>query len=226
MTPIFRKFVRANEHNKFNLFGVIKLNSGMDFIRFIFSKKFLKHFLISVGITAVLLWITFYSLSWYTKHSDYIVVPDFRGQVISSVMTEDKYPDFKFAINDSIYDPDKTRGSILSQDPYPGSRVKHNRMVYLTIVSLVPEKTAMPDLKDLTLRQAQSILESAGLKLGKLMFIKSFDEDAVQNMLFQRKIIAAGTIIDKGSVIDLQVGMGAKASEMKKDSAQMDSLLR
>ena len=196
----------------------------MEFFRFLFSKKFLKHFLISIGITAILLWITFYSLSWYTKHSDYIVVPDFRGQNISDIMKADRFADFQFAINDSIFDPDKPKGSILSQDPYPGSRVKHNRMVYLTIVSLIPEKTSMPDLKDLTLRQAQSMLESSGLKLGKLLFIKSFDEDAVQNQLFERKVIAPGTKIDKGSVIDLQVGMGARASELKKDSLKLDSL--
>lgn len=177
-------------------------------------------------ITALLLWITFYSLSWYTKHSDYIVVPDFRGQLISDVVRGDKYNDFKFAINDSIFDSEKSKGSILSQDPYPGSRVKHNRMVYLTIVSLIPEKTAMPDLKDLSLRQAQSMLESSGLKLGKLIFIRSFDEDAVQNQLMGNKIIAAGTRLDKGSVIDLQVGMGAKASQMKKDTAVLDSLLQ
>ncbi|MCX6281895.1 MAG: PASTA domain-containing protein [Bacteroidetes bacterium] len=197
----------------------------MEFVRFLFSKRFLKHFLISIGITAFLLWVTFYSLSWYTKHSDYIVVPDFRGQNISDIMHADRSGDFKFAINDSIFDPDKPKGSILSQDPYPGSRVKHNRMVYLTIVSIIPEKTAMPDLKDLTLRQAQSMLESSGLKLGKLIFIKSFDEDAVQNQLLDNKVIAPGTKLEKGSVIDLQVGMGAKASQMKKDTNQMDSLL-
>ena len=198
----------------------------MNFLRFLFSKKFLKHFLISVGITAVLLWITFYSLSWYTKHSDYIVVPDFRGQIFTNVSMGDKYTDFKFAVNDSIFDSEKIKGSILSQDPYPGSRVKHDRMVYLTIVSIIPEKTAMPDLKDLTLRQAQSMLESSGLKLGKLIFIRSFDEDAVQNQLMGNRVIAPGTKIDKGSIIDLQVGMGAKASQMKKDTAVLDSLLQ
>ena len=197
----------------------------MEFVRFLFSKRFLKHFLISIGITAFLLWVIFYSLSWYTKHSDYIVVPDFRGQIISDVIQGDKFGDFKFIVNDSIFDPVKPKGSILSQDPYPGSRVKHHRMVYLTIVSLIPEKTAMPDLKDLTLRQAQSMLESSGLRLGRLFFIKSFDEDAVQNQLFGNKAIAPGTKLDKGSVIDLQVGMGAKASEMKKDTTELDSLL-
>lgn len=84
----------------------------------------------------------------------------------------------------------------------------------------------MPDLRDLSLRQAQSMLESSGLKMGKLLFIKSFDEDAVQNQLFLNKVIAPGTKIEKGSAIDLQVGMGAKASEMKKDSVRLDSLVR
>ena len=78
----------------------------------------------------------------------------------------------------------------------------------------------MPDLRDLTLRQAQSMLESAGLRLGKLRYIRSFDEDAVQNQLFEGRSIKTGTLIDKGSVIDLTVGMGAKAAEMK----QGDSL--
>jgi beta-lactam-binding protein with PASTA domain len=38
--------------------------------------------------------------------------------------------------------------------------------------------------------------------------------------------MAPGTKIDKGSVIDLQVGMGAKAEALKKDSVKLDSLLR
>jgi hypothetical protein len=38
-------------------------------------------------------------------------------------------------------------------------------------------------------------------------------------------MIAPGTKIEKGSVIDLQVGMGAKASALKKDTVQLDSLL-
>jgi beta-lactam-binding protein with PASTA domain len=99
-------------------------------------------------------------------------------------------------------------------------------MVYLTIVTLIPEKTSMPDLRDLTLRQAQSILETSGLKMGKLVFIKAFDEDAVQDQMHGGRVIAPGTKIDKGTVIDLKVGMGAKAEAMKKDSMPSDSLLR
>lgn len=190
----------------------------MDFLRFLFSKKFLKHLLIAIGITAVLIWATLYSLSWYTKHDNYIIVPDFRTLFVQDVLGNPDNSDYQFSVVDSIFDPDKPGGFILSQDPFPGSKVKTNRTIYFTISSIIPEKTTMPDLRDLTLRQAQSMLESAGLKLGRLLYIRSFDEDAVQNQLFERKPIQPGTQLNKGSVIDLTIGMGAKAEEMKVDS--------
>ncbi len=196
----------------------------MELFRFIFSKLFLRHLLLTIGISLVLIWIVLQSLSLYTKHNDYIIVPDFRTMYYSTVQNSPDYTNYQFRVIDSIFTPDKPGGSILSQDPYPGSKVKKNRMVYLTITSLVPEKTTMPELRDLTLRQAQSMLESAGLRLGKLSYIRTFDEDAVQNQFFKGRVIRAGTELDKGSVINLTVGMGAKAAELDSivaDTGQM-----
>ncbi|MEI7500445.1 MAG: PASTA domain-containing protein [Bacteroidota bacterium] len=196
----------------------------MDFLRFLFSKKFLKHLFIAIGSTFILIWITLQSLSWYTKHSDYLIVPDFRGLYIQEVLGSPDNKNYQFSVVDSIFDNEKPNGSILSQDPYPGSKVKKHRMVYLTITTIVPEKTTMPDLRDLTLRQAQTMLESAGLKLGRLLYIRSFDEDAVQNQIFKGRPISPGTEIDKGSTIDITVGMGAKAAESMIDKVNPDSL--
>ncbi len=197
----------------------------MDFLQFLFSKKFFKHLLIATGITVVLVLLTLKSLSWYTKHEEYIIVPDFRGIYLQEVVGNPDNRDYQFSVVDSIFDPNTPLGTVLTQDPFPGSKVKRNRNVYLTTTSFVPEKTQMPDLHDLTLRQAQSILESAGLRLGKLFYIRSFDEDAVQNQLFEGRPIKAGTMIDKGSVINLTVGMGARATEMKQsESLETDSV--
>lgn len=185
----------------------------MNFLRFLFSLRFLKHLLIATGITLILIWITLEGLAWYTKHNDYIVVPDFRGRYLQEVAGNPDYRNYQFSVIDSVFDPDKPNGSVLTQDPNPGSKVKKNRMVYLTITSVTPEKTPMPELRDLTLRQAQTMLESAGLRLGKIMYIKSFDENAVQNQYYDGKPVRAGTLIDKGSKITLSVGMGARSEE-------------
>ena len=200
----------------------------MDFFHFVFSKRFLKHFLASLGILGVLLWIVFMLLSTYTKHGQYIDVPQFAGQNVDQVLDDPAYSNFEFVVIDSVFDLKSQKGMILRQDPYPNSKVKTNRKIYLTIVSTNPEKTSMPDLKFLTLRQAVSILESTGLKTGRISYIPTFDQDAVQQQSFDGNVIDPGTKLDKGSVIDLTVGMGSQGQaamgESLADSVQSDSI--
>ena len=199
----------------------------MDFFRFIMSRKFLKHFSVSLGIFAVLIWIIFLSLNLYTKHGQYLTVPNFTGKNINEVVGNLDYGDFGFTVIDSVFDLKSPKGMIVRQDPYPDSKVKSNRKIYLTIVSTNPEKTNMPDLKFLTLRQAISTLESTGLKVGRISYIPTFDKDAVQQQLFQHKHIEPGTKLDKGSVIDLTVGMGSQGQapeEVKPNPVELDSI--
>ena len=192
----------------------------MDFIRFLFTKRFLKHFTLSVGISGVLIWLAFILLSIYTKHGKYIEVPQFTGQNIDQVLVDPANSDFEFVVIDSVFDLRSPKGMILRQDPYPDSKVKKHRKIYLTVVSTNPEKTSMPDLKYLTLRQAVSILESTGLIVGKISYIPTFDEDAVQQQLRDGEIIDPGTKLDKGSVIDLTVGMGSQGQAATEESEQ------
>lgn len=184
----------------------------MDFFHFLFSRKFLKHLAWAAGILAVLIWVILFSLRLYTKHGDYLDVPDFTGKNADEVINNPGYSDYGFIVIDSVFDLKSPKGMILRQDPLPASRVKVNRKIYLTIVSVNPEKTSMPDLKFLTLRQAIAILESNGLRVGHISYIASFDKDAVQQQLYQRKVIAPGTKLDKGSTIDLTVGLGSQGS--------------
>ena len=182
----------------------------MDFFRFLFSKKFLKHLLGMIVIVSVLVWIALFVLKIYTRHGQYYIVPDYTGQKIDDVITGKEASIFNFVVIDSVFDPNSAKGTVIRQDPYPDSKVKENRKIYLTIVSSIPEKTSMPDLKFLTLRQAINTLESCGLKTGKIFYIPTFDADAVQQQSYKGKIILAGTHLDKGSAIDLTVGIGSK----------------
>jgi eukaryotic-like serine/threonine-protein kinase len=200
----------------------------MNFFRFLASRKFLKHVIAAVVITLLMIWAAMLFLRMYTKHGDYLIVPDLKGQHIDQVFSNTAYKDFDFVVIDSVFSTNSPRGTILHQDPYPDSKVKQGRKIYLTIVSSIPEKTSMPDLKFLTLRQAISVLESNGLKVGRLQYIQTFDEDAVQQQFFGNQVITPGTRIDKGSVINLTVGMGSKGSESvnggKTDSIHIDTM--
>ena len=196
----------------------------MDFFRFLFSKRFLKHLLGMIVMISLLVWFTMLGLQIYTQHGKYYQVPDYSGQKIEDVLAGKDAAMFNFVVIDSVFDLTKTKGTVLHQDPYPDSKVKENRKIYLTIVSTIPEKTSMPDLKFLSLRQAVSTLESCGLKAGRIVYVPAFD-DAVQQQRYEGKIIVAGTHLDKGSLIDLTVGMGSgNQTETKQPEVVADSL--
>ena len=197
----------------------------MDFFRFLFSKKFLKHLLGMIVIVSVLVWIALFVLKIYTRHDQYYIVPDYTGKKIDDVISGKEASIFNFVVIDSVFDLNSVKGTVVRQDPYPDSKVKQNRKIYLTIVSSIPEKTSMPDLKFLTLRQAINTLESCGLKTGKIYYIPTFDADAVQQQSYKGRIILAGTHLDKGSTIDLTVGIGSKGQiEFKDTVAGKDSI--
>ena len=190
----------------------------MDFFRFLGSKKFLKHLLGMIVIVSVLVWIALFVLKIYTRHDQYYIVPDYTGQKIDEVISGKEASIFNFVVIDSVFDLNSVKETVIRQDPYPDSKVKKNRKIYLTIVSSIPEKTSMPDLKFLTLRQAINTLESCGLKTGRIYYIPTFDADAVQQQSYKGKIILAGTHLDKGSSIDLTVGIGSKGQAEAKDT--------
>jgi beta-lactam-binding protein with PASTA domain len=197
----------------------------MGFFRFLGSKRFLKHLLGMILVLSALVWIVLFALRVYTQHETYYIVPDYTGKTIDDVKVGNESSKFDFVVIDSVFDLKKTKGTVLHQDPYPDSKVKENRKIYLTIVSFTPEKTSMPDLRFLTLRQAINTLESCGLKTGKILYVPAFDADAVQQQRFDGKVIAAGTHLDKGSSIDLTVGMGSKGqTEVNEPKVEQDSM--
>ncbi len=197
----------------------------MGFFRFLCSKRFLKHLLGMIIMLSALAWIVLFALRIYTQHGTYYIVPDYTGKTIDEVMVGNESSKFDFVVIDSVFDLKKPKGTVLHQDPYPDSKVKENRKIYLTIVSFIPEKTSMPDLKFLTLRQAINTLESCGLKTGKIVYIPAFDADAVQQQRYDGRVIAAGTHLDKGSLIELTVGMGSRGqAEINEPKVEQDSM--
>lgn len=196
----------------------------MDFFRFLFSKRFLKHLLLVAGAAAILIWAISLWLGWYTGHKKYILVPDLKGKTIADVRNNEQYSDFQFVLIDSVYEPGVAPGTIVSQEPVMNSNVKHNRKIYLTVVSSLPDMVSMPDLKYLTLRQATSMLESYGLKLGTISYTRSFDQDAVQAQYFEGRAVKAGASLYKGSIIDLVVGLGSRGMpETREDTGNEES---
>jgi len=181
----------------------------MSFLGFLTKKNFYLHLVISVVLTLVLLFIVLRLLKTYTNHGEEYVVPDFYGRTIEELKSEKFDKIFEFVVIDSIFDPSNNKQAIVIQNPVPGSRVKMGRKVYVTIVASSAEMVEMPDLIDLTLRQAINRLRSRGLKINRLEYAEDFAENAVLEQLFNNEMIEAGTMLEKGSAVNLVLGLGS-----------------
>ncbi|PLW92001.1 MAG: penicillin-binding protein [Marinilabiliales bacterium] len=175
--------------------------------KFIKSIHFWKHLGLIILSFGVLLWLTLQFLNLYTFHGQSIEVPDFTGYTVQEVENMEESKHYRFEVVDSVYDNTKIPGSIVSQLPLPGSNVKKGRQVYITIIALLPEKTTLPNLIDFSERQAIALLETHGLKVGRLEYVPDIGQ-TVLRAKYNGKVIPWGTEINKGEKIDLVIGRG------------------
>ena len=181
---------------------------------FLKEKKFYLNLLIIVVLAGVLLWLTFKLLDKYTRHDEVYTMPDFVGQDYNQVR-HDYAKDFNFILIDSVYPRGQEPGSIFQQDPLPGSKIKKGRNVYAIIVAVTPEKTTMPEVRNLSLREAIGRLESAGLEVERLEYVSYQFKNNIVDQYYQGKPIEKGTELVKGSNIVLHVGIGEDKSNVR-----------
>jgi len=141
-------------------------------------------------------------------HGKSITVPDFTGLYMDELKSYSLEREFRFLIIDSVYDDTHEKGTIIAQDPLPNSKVKPNRKIYLTLVATQPERISMPDLVDLTLRQATAVLETYGLEIDSLTYVPDIAQNAVLEQKYKGEDISTGTLLKKGSKINLVLGQG------------------
>lgn len=147
-------------------------------------------------------------LKLYTRHNHDLSVPDFTGLSLTDAAEVAGRNDLKVVVFDSVFLADFERGAVVEQHPRAGFMVKKNRKVFLTMNAMNPEKIAMPNLVDLTFRQARDKIESFGLKLGRI----SYEPDMGQNMVLAQQLngrnLIPGDSIAKGAKVDLVLGKG------------------
>jgi beta-lactam-binding protein with PASTA domain len=180
----------------------------MSFFGFLIKKRFYIHFGLSLLLTVILFFIVLQFIKIYSNHGDTYVLPDFSGKTISELEENGYDKLYEFIIIDSIFDTRNPKGSVVIQNPPAGSVVKQHRKVYVTLVAFSIEKVEMPDLIDLSLRQAVNSLRSKGLEVNELQYVEDFAGNAVLEQIYKAEVIEPGTIIEKGSGIDLVVGLG------------------
>jgi len=173
----------------------------------------LKNVLIAIGIVFVLSWIALIAVDFYTHHGESEIVPDLRGSYVEEaeiiLAKKGLYP----MVIDSVYVRDKKLGTIIDQIPPANSSVKSNRPIYLIINSRSVRQVSLPEINDVSFRQADAMLQSVGLSVSNTELAPSEYKDLVIEVKYHGRSIMPGTRIPEGSSVVLVIGSGLGNSQ-------------
>ena len=104
--------------------------------------------------------------------------------------------------------PDYDKNTVLDQIPKSDKNVKKNRKIYLTINPTSYGNVILPNLIQLTKRNAESTLSALDLELGEISYEDNIGKDMVLKVLYLENEVKEGDIIPKKSKIDFVLGNG------------------
>ena len=183
----------------------------MNFLRFLLSKTFYKQLLyLGLGLP-ILFWIISFSLKFVTHHQEYLEVPDLEGISIAELLDLMGQENLRFEIIDSTrFVPNLPPLSVIDHLPAAGSEVKKNRKIYLTVNPSGYRQITVPNLIQITKRNAESMINAVGFQLGEITYKDNIGKDMVLEIAHQGKTITPGVLLPKTSKIDLVLGNGKR----------------
>jgi len=173
---------------------------------FIKTKTFKQNAIAAVGITVFLIVLNMVILRFYTNHGESVTIPILKGKTTTEVAKLMDDLNLRFQIRDSVYSRAAAPGTVLDQFPKSGMKVKENRTIYITLCALSQGEIPMPQLTDISYRQAINLIESSGLIAGKVEYKASEFPNLVLEQKVEGRNIRVGEMISKGSVVDLVLG--------------------
>lgn len=187
-----------------------------NFLSFLTSKTFLIQLGLALLVSGVLIFLSMQWLKSTTDHGEFVQVPDLSKKSVTEMRDALALKDLRYEVVDSAnFDPQYPRFSIIEQNPPAGSKVKKNRKIYVTVNPSGYKKVSVPDIIQVTRRNATSMLRAVGLDVDKVTYIDELGKDMVYRIRFEGKYIKPGDKLARTSSIELVCGNGTVPEEAR-----------
>lgn len=139
----------------------------------------------------------------YTNYKEGITVPDVTE--ISLEEAEELLTSYglRYEVTDRRSNSAYPANYVVDQTPSPAEIVKPNRKIYLTVNTESRPTVNVPDVVNLSLRNAKIQLQNYGLEVGTI----SYESSRFKNSVL-RQSIEGGKEVEKGTVVNLAVSDG------------------
>lgn len=154
---------------------------------------------------SLLLFFVFFNyilMPWYVS-GDEVVVPRVMGMnsAVAQQVLEDA--DLEPINGGERYNENFPKGTVIFQNPEPGSKVKEGRRIFIFVSSGIP-LIKVPSLKGKVFRDAKVTLERMDLELGDTTWVES---DAPKFTIIDQEYYE-GTEVKKGTRVNITISAG------------------
>ncbi|MDR2809017.1 MAG: PASTA domain-containing protein [Tannerellaceae bacterium] len=180
---------------------------------------FVIHLLLAMFVSCLVIYGTLKWLDAYTLHNKAVIVPDMKGLRIEEASQILQKNGLRYNIVDSVFSKDVKPGAIVEIVPSVGSKVKEGRIVFITVNALSSQMGAVPDVRDLSFRQAYASLKARGFESVEIEYVYGMYKDLAVGIELR------GRLLEGGEMIQLTAPLILKVSNGTMDRTEEDSLL-
>lgn len=182
------------------------------------KNPYVLNLLLAVVIACGLVYGTLKWLDVYTRHNEAVVVPDVKGLKIDEAAEFFKNNNLRYNVIDSVFSKEVDPGAIVELVPSAGSKVKEGRIVFVTVNALTSQMATIPEVEDLSFRQAYALLRARGFEKVEIQYVPGDFKDLAVCVELR------GKTLNKGEHVPLTAPLVLKVSSGDADMLPADSL--
>lgn len=191
-----------------------------DFFIKLFKSPFVINLLLMVVVSGVIVYGVLKWLDKYTLHNKAVIVPDIKGLSMDEAVIFIQNNGLRYDVIDSVFTKDVAPGAIVEIIPGAGSKVKEGRTLFLTINATTSQMAEIPEVEDLSFRQAYALLKSRGFNNIETKYVPGDYKDLAVGVETDGRILEAGEKILLTAPLILKVSSGE--AEITDDSLEVD----
>ncbi|MDR2914704.1 MAG: PASTA domain-containing protein [Tannerella sp.] len=166
------------------------------------------HILAVLTVACITIYIVLKGIDSYTNHNQAVHVPDVRGLQIEDAVPFLQQYMLRYEVVDSIYSKDVTPGAIVELMPEVNSKVKKNRTIYITINAKTEETAPIPEIADISYRQAYALLKARGFMDVEWKYVTGEYRDLTIGVEYGGQMVNSGTRVPLTAKLILVISDG------------------
>lgn len=178
--------------------------------------------LVAIVLTIAIIFGTLRWLDSYTRHNEAVIVPDVKGLSLEEADEFFRNSKLRYNVVDSVFSKDVAPGTIVELVPVAGSKVKEDRIVFVTINAQTSQMAKIPEIQDLSFRQAYALLRSIGFTSVEIEYVAGEYKDLAVAVELNQRPLEKGEYIPLNAPLTLKISSGDP--NMQPDSLSLDSI--